>query len=50
MYIQIFCPMFKNYLFIYFWLHWVFTDVHWLSLVAASRGDSSLQCVGFSLW
>ena len=35
--------------FIYFWLHWVFVAAHWLSLVAASGGYSSLQCVGFSL-
>ena len=37
------------YLFIYFWLHWVFVAVHGLSLVAASGGNSSLQCTGFSL-
>ena len=37
------------YLFIYFWLHWVFVAVHGLSLVAASRGYSSLRCTGFSL-
>ena len=37
------------YLSFYFWLHWVFIAVHWLSLVAASGGYSSLQCVGFSL-
>ena len=38
------------YLFIYFWLHWVFTAAHGLSsLVAASGGYSSLQCAGFSL-
>ena len=30
-------------LFIYFWLHWVFVAAHGLSLVAASRGYSSLQ-------
>ena len=35
--------------FIYFWLHWVFVAARGLSLVAASRGYSSLQCVGFSL-
>ena len=40
-------PNFKK-LFIYFWLHWVFIAVHWLSLVAASRGNCSLRCVGFS--
>ena len=38
------------YLFIYFWLRWVFVAVHRLSLVAASRGYSSLRCAGFSLW
>ena len=40
---------FKKFLFI-FWLHWVFVAVHGLSLVVASRGYSSLWCVGFSLW
>ena len=35
--------------FIYFWLHWVFVAACGLSLVAASGGYSSLQCVGFSL-
>ena len=35
--------------FIYFWLRWVFVAEHWLSVVAASRGYSSLRCVGFSL-
>ena len=40
---------FKIYLF-YFWLRWVFVAAHGLSLVLASRGFSSLQCVGFSLW
>ena len=38
------------YLFIYFWLHWVFVAARGLSLVAESRGYSSLQCAGFSLW
>ena len=38
------------YLFIYFWLRWVFVAVCGLSLVAASGGYSSLQCMGFSLW
>ena len=32
----------------YFWLHWVFVAAHGLSLVVASRGYSSLWCVGFS--
>ena len=36
-------------LFIYFWPHWVFIAVHGLSLVAASRGHSSLRYMGFSL-
>ena len=40
----------KFILFIYFWLHWVFVAARGLSLVAASGGYSSLQCVGFSLW
>ena len=30
---------------IYFWLCWVFTALRGLSLVAASRGYSSLQCL-----
>ena len=38
------------YLFIYFWLRCVFVAARGLSLVAASGGNSSLQCVGFSLW
>ena len=45
-------PFFKYYLFyfiIYFWLHWVFAAARGLSLVAASRGYSLLQCAGFSL-
>ena len=36
-------------LFIYFWLRWVFVAARRLSLVAASRGYSSLWRVGFSL-
>ena len=36
------------YLLFYFWLHWVFVAARGLSLVAASGGYSSLQCVGFS--
>ena len=40
----------KNlHLFIYFWLCWVFVAMRRLSLAAASRGYSSLQCAGFSL-
>ena len=44
------------YLFIYFklinlffWLRWVFVAALRLSLVAASRGYSSLRCASFSL-
>ena len=36
--------------FIYLWLLWVFIAARRLSLVAASGGYSSLQCMGFSLW
>ena len=36
-------------LFIYFWLRWLYLAVCMLSLVVASRGYSSLQCMGFSL-
>ena len=35
--------------FVWFWLRWVFIAARGLSLVAASGGYSSLQCVGFSL-
>ena len=35
--------------FYFFWLHWVFFAVHGLSLVTASRGNTSLRCAGFSL-
>ena len=41
-----------SFLIIYFYLcrpHWVFNAAHGLSLVAASKGYSSLQCVGFLL-
>ena len=34
---------------VYFWRRWVFVAVLRLSLVAASRGYSLLQCAGFSL-
>ena len=40
---------FKNYLFIYFWLRWVFVAAHGLSLVAVSGGYSLLRCLAFSL-
>ena len=33
----------------YFWQRWVFVAARGLSLVAESRGYSSLQCAGFSL-
>ena len=36
--------------FFFFWLLWVFVAACRLSLVAASGGYSSLQCVGFSMW
>ena len=39
----------KFYLFIYLWLCWVFVSVRGLSLVVASGGHSSSQCVGLSL-
>ena len=39
---------FLIYLFI--WLCWVFVAAHGLSLIAASKGYSSLWCAGFSLW
>ena len=39
------------FLFVYlFWLRWGFSAVCGLSLVAASEGYSSLQCMGFSSW
>ena len=41
--------IFLFFIFFYFWLHWVFTAAHGPSLVAASGGYCSLQCVGFSL-
>ena len=41
----------RNVLFFFlsFWLLWVLVAVCGLSLVAVSRGYSSLRCVGFSL-
>ena len=36
-------------LFIYFWLCWVFVSVRGFSVVAASGGHSSSQCMGLSL-
>ena len=40
---------FKNILFIYLWLLWIFIAACGLSLVAASGGYSLLWCTGFSL-
>ena len=37
------------YVCMYFWLRWVFIAARRLSLVAASGGYCSLQCIGFSL-
>ena len=37
------------FLFIYFWLLWVFTAMHGLSLVVVSGGCSALRWVGFPL-
>ena len=45
-----FFKAFFLYLFFYFWQRWVFVAARGLSLVVASGGYSSLQCVGFSLW
>ena len=36
------------FIYVFIWLHVVFVAVHGLSLVAASGGYCSLQCVGFS--
>ena len=41
--------LFKKLINFYFWLHWVFIAARGLSLVAASRGYSSLWRAGFSL-
>ena len=35
--------------FFFFWLRWVFTATHGLSLAVENGGYSSLQCAGFSL-
>ena len=48
--INLFYLLLFVYLFISFGcVCWVFVAVHGLSLVAASRGYSSLRCAGFSL-
>ena len=44
----LFC--FLKFYFIYFWLCWVFVAACRLSVVAASKGYSSLSYVGLSLW
>ena len=43
------CFLINLFYFVYFGLHWIFVAMCRLSLVAASRGCSSLQCAGFSL-
>ena len=48
-YLVLFFFNFLNLFFIYFWLCWVFVAACGLSLVVASGGCSSLQCMGFSL-
>ena len=47
--LQIKSGLFKKYLFLYLWLHWVFVASRGLSVVAASGGYSSLWCTDFSL-
>ena len=42
-------PIQTDFFFFFFWLLRVFIAAHWLSLVAASGGYSSLWCAGFSL-
>ena len=54
-YVRLFAPAlqepgFSSSFLICFWLRWVMVAVCGLSLVAVSRGYSSLQCTGFSLW
>ena len=48
---QMFLPVIYSFFFKFFysWLHWVFVAARRLSLVAASRGCSSLRSAGFSL-
>ena len=43
------CKLSLHFIYFYFQLHWVSVAACGLSLVAASRGYSSLQCTGFSL-
>ena len=45
----LFFNKFIYFILFYFWLCWVFIAACGLSLVAASRGYSSLWCAGFSL-
>ena len=46
---SLWCSTTFFFFFFYFWLHWVFVAVRGLSLVAASKGYSSLWCAGFLL-
>ena len=48
-YLCLFNFFFFFFILIYFWLCWVFVSVQGLSLVAASGGHSSSQCMGLSL-
>ena len=50
---HIFCFIKKIFylpIYFYFWLCWVYTAVHGLSLAAVSRGSSALRWVRFSLY
>ena len=50
--LSLICVIFLSFLinlFIFLWLCWVFVATCGLSLVAGSRGYSSLRCAGFSL-
>ena len=49
LFIKNFFSFLKKICLFIFWLHWVFVAVCGLSLVAASRGYSSLWCTAFSL-
>ena len=41
--------LFSSWFFFFFLLYWDFVATHGFSLVVMSGGNSSLQCVGFSL-
>ena len=43
------CVYVCMYVCMYLWLRWIFVAVRGLSVVVASRGYSSLRCMGFSL-